>query len=85
MVKRIPRGSTELAVIFDLHSVDLRQDPWNPCPHVLQTIDHGPASQHVYLFMERLNEFNAPPMKTVAQYIDFFRQILEGLSFLHEH
>jgi len=35
--------------------------------------------------MERLNEFNAPPMETVAQYIDFFRQILEGMSFLHEH
>jgi len=85
MVKRIPRESTELAVISDLHSVDLRQDPWNPCPHILQTIDQGPASQHVYLFMERLNEFNAPPMETVAQYIDFFRQILEGMSFLHEH
>ena len=85
MVKRIPRESTELAVVSDLHSVDLRQDPWNPCPHILQTIDQGPASQHVYLFMQRLNEFNAPPMETVAQYIDFFRQILEGLSFLHEH
>jgi len=35
--------------------------------------------------MERLNEYNVPAMTTVAQYIDFFRQVLEGLSFLHEH
>ena len=85
MIKRTSRESTELSIIFDLNSVDLRQDPWNPCPHVLQTVEHDPTSRDVYLFMERLNEFNAPPMETVAQYIDFFRQILEGLSFLHEH
>ncbi|KAJ3570647.1 hypothetical protein NP233_g4268 [Leucocoprinus birnbaumii] len=85
MIKRVPRDSTEVSIIFDLNSADLRQDPWNPCPHILQTVDYDPASKHLYLCIERLNEFNSPPMSTVAQYLDFFRQILEGLSFLHEH
>ncbi|KAF5363876.1 hypothetical protein D9756_000061 [Leucocoprinus leucothites] len=84
MIKRISRDSTELSILSDLNSADLRQDPWNPCPHILQVVDHDPTSNHLYLCMERLSEFNAPPMSTVAQYLDFFRQILEGLSFLHE-
>lgn len=85
MIKRVPRGSTELSLLLDLNSADLRQDPWNPCPHILQAVNDDPSSDYLYLCMERLNEFNCPPMSTVAQYIDFFRQILEGLSFLHEH
>jgi len=35
--------------------------------------------------MQGLSEYNDPPFLTVAHYIDFFRQVLEGLSFLHEH
>ncbi|KAF8652842.1 hypothetical protein AX16_004117 [Volvariella volvacea WC 439] len=38
----------------------------------------------VFLCMERLINFDEPPFVTVANYIDFFRQVLEGLTFLHE-
>ncbi|KAF9443986.1 hypothetical protein P691DRAFT_678459 [Macrolepiota fuliginosa MF-IS2] len=85
MIKRVLRDSTELSILLDLNSADLRHDPWNPCPHILQVVDHDPKSPYLYLCMERLTEYNTPPMSTVAQYIDFFRQVLEGLSFLHEH
>lgn len=85
MIKRSARASAEISLFLELNSADLRNDPWNPCPHILQIVDHDPESEYLYLCMERLHEFNAPPMTTVAQYIDFFRQILEGLSFLHEH
>lgn len=85
MIKRAPRDSTEVSLLLELNLADLRQDPWNPCPHILQVVDHDPNSEYLYLCMERLIEYNTPPMSTVAQYIDFFRQILEGLSFLHEH
>ncbi|EKM79753.1 hypothetical protein AGABI1DRAFT_113058 [Agaricus bisporus var. burnettii JB137-S8] len=85
MVKRIPRESTELTLYLHLNSDQLRNDPWNPCPHLLRVVDHDPESESSYLFMERLNEYNTPPMTTVSHYLDFFRQALEGLSFLHEH
>jgi hypothetical protein len=85
MIKRISRGSTELSIFLDLNSAQLRNDPWNPCPHILRVVDHEPASEYSYLFMERLNEYNIPPMTTVSHFLDFFRQALEGLSFLHEH
>lgn len=85
MIKRVPRNSVELSILLDLNSSELRKDPWNPSPHILQVVDHDPNSEYVYQCMERLNEYNVPAMTTVAQYIDFFRQVLEGLSFLHEH
>ncbi|TFL04081.1 hypothetical protein BDV98DRAFT_360005 [Pterulicium gracile] len=34
--------------------------------------------------MEGLRAWNDPPLKTVHNYIDLFRQILEGMAFLHE-
>ncbi|KXN81853.1 hypothetical protein AN958_03622 [Leucoagaricus sp. SymC.cos] len=85
MIKRIARDSQEVSLLLELNTPELRQDPWNPCPHVLRAVDHDAASEHLFVCMERLHEYNSPPMSTVAQYIDFFRQILEGLSFLHEH
>ncbi len=85
MIKRVSRNTVEHSVLHELNSLELRKDPWNPCPHVLQVVDHDSDSEYVYFCMERLNEYNAPAMTTVAQYIDFFRQVLEGLSFLHEH
>lgn len=99
MVRCLPRTSTELLLLLELNHYELRQDPWNPVPHILCAVERG---EHVFLCMQRLTEFNQPPFKTVANYIDFFRQCLEvcfvclhpkmsiyrrylqGLTFMHE-
>lgn len=82
MIKCLPATSPELLVLLELNHEEYRQDPWNPAPHILRAVEKGDT---IFLCMERLNEFNQPPFKTVANYIDFFRQTLEGLTFLHEH
>ncbi|KAG5726888.1 hypothetical protein E4T56_gene1144 [Termitomyces sp. T112] len=81
MVKCLTRNSAELYLILELNHKELRSDPWNPIPHLRGSIERD---DNVYLCMERLNPFDQPPFKTVSNYIDFFRQILEGLTFLHE-
>ncbi|KIM48234.1 hypothetical protein M413DRAFT_225673 [Hebeloma cylindrosporum] len=81
MVKCLERSSTELLVLLELNRPELREDPWNPAPHVLEAVERG---ELVYLCMQPLLEYNQPPLLTVAHYIDFFRQVLEGLVFLHE-
>lgn len=97
MVKCLERSSTELLILLELNRPELRKDPWNAAPHILEAVEKG---ELVYLCMQRLLEYNQPPLLTVAHYIDFFRQVLEvfllddahphfsrtaqGLVFLHE-
>ncbi|KAF5374146.1 hypothetical protein D9615_008826 [Tricholomella constricta] len=81
MIKCLPRASSELYILLELNHKELRTDPWNPVPHLRCAVERG---DNVYLCMERLNPYDQPPFKTVANYIDFFRQMLEGLTFLHE-
>ncbi|KAF7326083.1 hypothetical protein MKEN_00459600 [Mycena kentingensis (nom. inval.)] len=69
---------------------------------ILPHISSAPylATNMSFLCMQRLVEFNQPPLRTVVNYVDFFRQVLEvrnqllkarshsspkGLTFLHEH
>ncbi|KAF9468749.1 hypothetical protein BDZ94DRAFT_1246188 [Collybia nuda] len=81
MIKRLPRTSSELYILLELNHPEYRMDPWNPAPHILCAVEREDV---VFLCMERLGPYYEPPFKTVANYIDFFRQILEGLTFLHE-
>ncbi|KAG6909234.1 hypothetical protein DXG01_001416 [Tephrocybe rancida] len=81
MIKCLPRTSAELYLLLELNHSELRLDPWNPIPHLRCAVER---KDDVYLCMERLHHYDQPSFKTVANYVDFFRQILEGLTFLHE-
>ena len=74
MIKCLLRTSLELALVLQLNHADLRSDPWNPVPHILCAVERG---DKIFLCMERLVEYDQPPLKTVANYVDFFRQVLE--------
>ncbi|KAJ7359712.1 hypothetical protein DFH08DRAFT_846800 [Mycena albidolilacea] len=82
MIKCLPSSSPELFILLRLNQSEFRQDPWNPAPHILCAVSRD---ERVFLCMQRLVIFNQPPLQTVSNYIDFFRQVLEGLAFLHEH
>jgi hypothetical protein len=97
MIKCLPRTSAELYILLELNHPELRNDPWNHAPHILCAVER---EDKIFLCMERLSPYDEPPFKTVANYIDFFRQVLEvgfiairlwymlsrrqGLTFLHE-
>ncbi|KAI9510151.1 hypothetical protein F5148DRAFT_1182038 [Russula earlei] len=72
----------EFAILRALNLDDIRDDPWNPAPNLLYTAERG---DHVVLCFERLFGCDDPPLQTVANVIDYIRQALEGLCFLHEH
>ncbi|KAJ7099935.1 hypothetical protein B0H15DRAFT_927553 [Mycena belliarum] len=82
MIKCLDKSSPELIILLRLNQRDLRADPWNPAPHIICAV---PRDDRVFLCMQRLVEFNQPPLQTVSNFIDFFKQVLEGLTFLHEH
>ncbi|KAI0060350.1 hypothetical protein BV25DRAFT_1908398 [Artomyces pyxidatus] len=82
ILRRMPADSNELCLLQALNSDELRKDPWNPAPRLLYVAERA---TDVILCIERLFEYDQPPMETVANVIDYIRQALEGLSFLHEH
>lgn len=80
MVKRFNLKSPELRLLLELNVPESREDPWNVAPHILRTVQ---KHDDVYLCMQRLYQYNDPPLVSVAQYIDFFRQVLEVSKVLH--
>ncbi|KAH8107792.1 hypothetical protein BXZ70DRAFT_12319 [Cristinia sonorae] len=41
--------------------------------------------QRIFLVMQRLQDFDEPPFITVGEVVDFVRQVLEGLFYIHRH
>ena len=74
MVKCLPRDSVELRILIELNHSERRRDPWNPVPYLRAVVERD---SRVFVVMERLSAYDDPPFKTVANYIDLFRQILE--------
>jgi len=83
VLRRVTQHSTELALLRALNADDIRADPWNPAPRLLYTARRG--TDDVVLCLERLFDCTDPPFQTVANVVDYIRQSLEGLCFLHEH
>ena len=77
------RSSPYLFLFLELNHPTLRSDPWNPCPSILRAVERGNS---VHLIIETLlPSFDYPPFQTYYDWIEFVRQLLQGLSFLHEH
>ncbi|KAJ3749274.1 hypothetical protein DFH05DRAFT_1476172 [Lentinula detonsa] len=75
--------SSILLLFLALNAPELRSDPWNPVPRILRAVERNLSS-----LVHLTQESNMDPDEeqgTVAQWIDFFRQVLEGLAFLHEN
>jgi hypothetical protein len=68
----------EIAEYFS--SPELRSDPRNHCVPILETLqlpDDTPRRKGPVLVMPLLRAYNDPPFQTVAEAVDFFRQIFE--------
>ncbi|OCB87840.1 hypothetical protein A7U60_g4974 [Sanghuangporus baumii] len=82
-VKRTP-GLFEAKIACMLSSVDRLQDPMNHCVPIY---DYFPdiREQHggSFIVMPLLRAFNDPPFVYVDEVVDFVRQMLQGLVYLH--
>ncbi|KAG7088565.1 hypothetical protein E1B28_012545 [Marasmius oreades] len=81
----LPTTSTQLLIYLALNQRDARLDPWNPIPHIICAVDRTQTHDNIFLCLKHLVPFNALLFRTVANWVDMFRQLLEGLTFLHEH
>jgi len=70
-------------------SPERRSDPRNHCvpilDHFTRSPDNQAESEEYFIVMPVLRPFDSPSFSTVSEAVDFVRQALEGLAYLHEN
>ncbi|KIJ43923.1 hypothetical protein M422DRAFT_30733 [Sphaerobolus stellatus SS14] len=75
----------EVEIAQYLSSQELRSDPTNHCVPVLDVLHCSTYQNLTFIVMPLLRWFENPRMATVGEAVDFFRQLFEGLQFMHKH
>ncbi|KAF7301254.1 Protein kinase domain-containing protein [Mycena indigotica] len=73
----------EIALMFS--SPPLAANPRNHCIPILDVLQDPEDAQKQILVMPRFIEFSVPKFDTVGEVVDCFRQIFEGIGFMHEN
>ncbi|KAJ7032028.1 kinase-like domain-containing protein [Mycena alexandri] len=73
----------ELARFFSMPA--LARNPKNHCIPILDVLRDPQDSDKQIIVMPRLIRFDEPIFDTVGEVIDCFRQIFEGIQFMHEN
>ncbi|KAL5530907.1 hypothetical protein ACEPAG_3783 [Sanghuangporus baumii] len=83
-MKKLAKGSKELEIARFLSSAEMLKDPRNRCVPVLDVFSDE-DSHLEFMVMPLLSRYSEPPFSTVDEALDFVKQLLEGLVFMHEH
>jgi serine/threonine protein kinase len=83
MIKHAATASQEVDIGLYFSSESIRSDPENHCVPILDTFPDPRTDDRVFLVMPLLREWNKPPFHTVAEILDGFEQILQGITFMH--
>ncbi|KAJ7501772.1 hypothetical protein B0H11DRAFT_1991047 [Mycena galericulata] len=78
-------ASGEERIVLLLNSEPLASHPDNPCPKLYDILNVPDNKHQKLLVLPFLRRFDSPPFETVGEVMDFCRQALHGLRFLHEH
>ncbi|KAK7692291.1 hypothetical protein QCA50_003916 [Cerrena zonata] len=85
MLKRFSRATNGLEgpITMFLASEPAKSHPKNHSTPIYELFDI-PGEEFSIFVMPVLGRFNAPPFRTVGEVLECFRQIFEGLQFLHD-
>ncbi|KAL4242881.1 hypothetical protein ABKN59_011627 [Abortiporus biennis] len=62
----------------------LRSDPRNHCVHLLDVLDVPDHPDFKIMVFPLLRTYNNPKFETIGEALEFFRQVFEGLNFMHQ-
>ncbi|TEB23485.1 hypothetical protein FA13DRAFT_1639841 [Coprinellus micaceus] len=87
VLKRVPQEAApdELPILQYFSEEPQHSDPRNRCVDLLDVLKPTDDEGHTIVVMPVLRPFDSPEFDTVGEGLDFIRQMLQGLSFLHEH
>ncbi|KAF8069049.1 hypothetical protein FPV67DRAFT_1561759 [Lyophyllum atratum] len=75
----------EIAVGQKFSSEQLASHPKNHCVPILDVVRPPEGSDIAFIVMPLLFSTNFTPFETVGEAVEFFRQVFEGLQFMHEN
>ncbi|KAJ7218785.1 hypothetical protein B0H12DRAFT_327568 [Mycena haematopus] len=81
--KKTHPHEVEIARLFSASA--LSKNPKNHCIPILDVLQDPQDSDKKIIVMPRLIRFDEPVFDTVSEVIDCFRQIFEGIQFMHEN
>ncbi|KAF8518184.1 kinase-like domain-containing protein [Gautieria morchelliformis] len=84
-LKRVPTTTKELPIARYLSSEALLSDPRNRTVRILDVIPLPDDDEWAMLVMPYLRQFDDPHFQFRVECVEFFRQSLQGLEFMHEH
>ncbi|OBZ69512.1 hypothetical protein A0H81_10167 [Grifola frondosa] len=84
-IKRVPNDKDEIRMARFLTSPDTLRLPINHCVPALDVVPDPLDNNISLMFMPYLRPFDNPDFGAVGEVVDFMRQMLEGLHFLHSH
>ncbi|KAG5353282.1 hypothetical protein C0989_008790 [Termitomyces sp. Mn162] len=86
MLKAIhPVRSPDEIPVGKLLSSERFASPRNYCIPYLEVIDPPEGSEKAFVVLPLLVGIERAPFETIGEVVEFFRQIFEGLEFMHEH
>ncbi|KAJ7782455.1 hypothetical protein DFH07DRAFT_909280 [Mycena maculata] len=87
VLKRIQKDDHphEVAIHSFLTSEPLASDPKNHCVPLLEVLEPPSLPGTQLLVMKLLRMYEDPHFDTVGEAVDYFRQIFEGVQFMHKH
>ncbi|KAF8518174.1 kinase-like domain-containing protein [Gautieria morchelliformis] len=85
ILKRAPTTTQEIPIARYLSSEALLSDPRNRAVRILDVIPLPGDDEWALLVMPYLRRFDDPHFQFRAECVEFFRQSLQGLEFMHEH
>ncbi|KAF7297313.1 Protein kinase domain-containing protein [Mycena indigotica] len=80
---RIHPHEVEIARLFS--SPPLSEDPKNHCIPIFDVLTDPDDTDKQIIVMPRLLRFDRPMFETVGEVVDCFRQIFEGIEFMHQN
>ncbi|OCB91803.1 hypothetical protein A7U60_g916 [Sanghuangporus baumii] len=83
-MKKLAKGSKELEIARFLTSEEMSKDPRNHCVPILDVFSEE-DSHLEFMVMPLLIRHSQPSFSTVHEALDFVKQLLEGLAFMHEN
>ncbi|KIJ16647.1 hypothetical protein PAXINDRAFT_168158 [Paxillus involutus ATCC 200175] len=75
----------EKQIALHLSSEQLRKDPANHCVPIIDNFQDDEEQNIHYIVMPLLRRFDHPVFETVAEVLDFMKQVLQGLKFMHHN
>ncbi|KLO19350.1 hypothetical protein SCHPADRAFT_818269, partial [Schizopora paradoxa] len=84
-VKRVVKDAAETEIQQYLSSDGRKHDPMNHSCPILDVFRDPDDEDYEYIVLPVLRSFNDPPFYAVVEVLDFMKQTLEGLLFLHNY